>query len=337
MRLARYVGRRMLLLIPVLLGVTFITFALTRIIPGNPVDRMVHPMASQEVRERVVKQYGLDLPFYVQYVRYLRDLSHGDFGTSFVTSQPVLQDLTGRFPATFELTTYATILAFLVALPLGIYAALRRDSWFDHLVRLVTVIGAAMPIFWLSLVLLYFFFFRLHIVPPPIGRLDPLITPPPDLTGLLMVDSLLARRWDVLWNSLTTLILPVSVLAFAGMAPIVRVLRAEMIEVLESDYVRGAYALGLPQRTIIFKYALKNSLLPVVTILAVVYGFFLGGSVLLETIFAWPGLGRYAYIGTTSSDYPAIQGFILYATTMYVLVFLILDVLYVWIDPRIEY
>jgi peptide/nickel transport system permease protein len=331
-----YTARRLLLLVPVLLGVTLVTFLLTRIIPGNPIDQLVSPLASPEQRQQLIHQHGLDQSVLQQYVNYVKDLLHGNLGTSFTTSQPVLNDLTSRFGATFELTLYAMLVAILLGVPLGIAAAVRANGWVDHVSRVISVSGIALPVFWTSLTLLYLLYFRLHLLPAPYGRIDPAINPPHQITGLYTVDSLLTANWSAFRSSAEALILPVAVLAFAVMAPIARITRSGMLEALESDYVRSARALGLPGRTVVFRHAFRNALLPLITMIAVVYGYLLGGVVLVEEIFAWPGLGRYVFDAITSSDYPAVQGFILYATTIYVLIFLGVDLLYHAIDPRIR-
>jgi peptide/nickel transport system permease protein len=331
-----YAARRLLLLIPVLLGVTFVTFALTRIIPGNPIDQLVSPLASPDQRVQLIHDHGLDQSILQQYVTYLRDLLHGDLGTSFVTSQPVLDDLTSRFAATFELTLYAMIVAVFLGVPLGVAAAVRANRWVDHASRVLSVGGIALPVFWTSLTLLYLLYFRLHVVPAPYGRIDPAVEAPRQITGLYTVDSLVTGNWAAFCSSAEALILPVTVLAFAVMAPIARITRSGMLEALESDYVRSARSLGLSARTVVFGHAFRNALLPLITMIAVVYGYLLGGVVLVEQIFAWPGLGRYVFDAITSSDYPAVQGFILYATTIYVLLFLTVDLLYHAIDPRIR-
>jgi peptide/nickel transport system permease protein len=331
-----YAARRLVLLVPVLLGVTLVTFALTRVIPGNPIDQLVSPLASQEQRQHLISEHGLDQPIYEQYVAYIRDLLHGDLGTSFVTSQPVLTDLVTRFPATLELTLYAMLAAISFGVPLGIASAVHANRWVDHVSRVISVSGIALPVFWTSLTLLYLLFFRLHVLPAPYGRIDPAIPSPTHITGLFTIDSLLTGNWAAFRSSVGALILPVAVLAFAVMAPIARITRSGMLEALESDYVRAARSLGLSERVVVLHHALRNALLPLITMIAVVYGYLLGGVVLVEEIFAWPGLGRYVFDGITSSDYPAVQGFILYATTIYVVLFLIVDLLYMAIDPRIR-
>jgi ABC-type dipeptide/oligopeptide/nickel transport system permease component len=329
-----YAARRLLLLIPVLLGVTFVTFVLTRIIPGNPIDQLVSPLASAAQRAQLVHDHGLDQSIFQQYVSYIRELLHGNLGTSFTTSEPVRSDLTSRFAATFELTLYAMIVAVVLGVPLGIAAAVRANRWVDHVSRVVSVGGIALPVFWTSLTLLYLLYFKLHVLPAPYGRIDPAIDAPRHVTGLYTIDSLVTGNWNALRSSAEALILPVAVLAFAVMAPIARITRSGMLEALESDYVRSARSLGLPGRTVVFGHAFRNALLPLITMIAVVYGYLLGGVVLVEEIFAWPGLGRYVFDAITSSDYPAVQGFILYATTIYVVLFLIVDLLYHAIDPR---
>jgi peptide/nickel transport system permease protein len=332
-----YIARRLLLLGPVLLGVTFVTFALTRIIPGNPIDRMISPMASREVRERVAEDAGLNDSLVVQYARYVRDLLRGDLGDSFVTSQPVREDLASRFGATFELTTYAMLIALLAAVPLGVAAAVWRDRWVDHVSRLIAVVGVAMPVFWLGLLAIYFLFYRWRWLPAPQGRISPYLTPPKDITGLYTIDALLTGNWTAFRSSAEALVMPAGVLAFVVMAPLARITRASMIEALDADFTRAARSLGLSEWSVVLRHAFRNAILPLLTMTAIVYGYLLGGVVLVENVFAWPGLGRYVYNAITSSDYPAVQGFILYATTIYVLLFLVVDVLYSVFDPRVRY
>ncbi len=331
-----FVIRRLLLLIPVLLGVTVITFTLTRIIPGNPIDLMISPRASQEVRDRVAEKAGLNDPIWVQYVNYIEGISQGDLGQSFVTNQPVLSDLTRRFMPTFELTVFAMVLAIIVAVPLGIAAAVWHGTWIDHISRFIAVIGVAMPVFWVGLLAIYFFFFILHWLPAPQGRLNVLVDPPRTVIGFYTIDSLLTGDWQALRNSLGSIIMPAGVLAFAVMAPLARMARSGMIETLEADYSRAARAFGLSEWSIVLRHAFRNAILPLLTMTALVYGYMLGGVVLIENIFAWPGLGRYVFTAITSSDFPALQGFILYSTTVYVLLFLLVDMLYVVLDPRVR-
>lgn len=328
--------KRILMLVPVLLGVTFVTFLLTHVVPGNPIAATVNPMASPAQKHALIVHYGLNKSIFVQYVDYIWNLLHGDLGTSFTTSHSVLSDLTSRFTATFELTFYAMLLGVVIGIPLGIVSAVRQGRIIDHLARIIAVSGVALPVFWLSLMLLYLLYVKAGIVQAPSGRINPLITPPTHITGFYTVDSVLTGNWKALRASVDALILPVCVLAFGVMAPIARITRAGMIEALDSDYVRAARSLGLSSRTVIMKHAFRNVSLPLITMIAVQYGYLLGGVVLVENIFSWPGLGQYVFNAITSSDYPAVQGFILYATTIYVVLFLIVDLLYLAIDPRIR-
>lgn len=328
--------RRLILLIPVLLGVTLVTFFLTHVIPGNPIAELLSPQATPAQRHALFVKFGLDKPIFVQYVDYIWQLLHGNFGTSFVTGHPVLSDLTSRFGATVELTFYAMLLALIVGIPLGILSAVRRGKVIDHVSRVLAVSGIALPVFWTSLMLLYLLYLKAHILPAPYGRINPLVTPPQDITGLYTIDSLLTGNWAALNSAVDQLILPVCVLAFGVMAPIARITRSGMIEALDADYVRAARSLGLSSRKVILGHAFRNALLPLITMVAVLYGYLLGGVVLVENIFAWPGLGQYVFNAITSSDYPAVQGFILYATVIYVFLFLVVDLLYVAIDPRVR-
>jgi peptide/nickel transport system permease protein len=328
--------RRIVMLVPVLLGVTLVTFFLTHVIPGDPIDSLVSPLAGSAERHRLIVQNGLNKPIFVQYVDYIWHLLHGNLGTSFTTSHPVLSDLTSRLGATFELTFYAMLLALLLGIPLGIVSAVRRGRIVDHVGRIISVSGIALPSFWLSLMLLYLLYFKAHILPAPYGRINPQFTPPTDITGLYTIDSLLTGNWTDLGNSAGALVLPVCVLAFGVMAPIARITRSGMIEALDSDYIRAARSLGLSARTVVLSHAFRNALLPLITMIAVLWGYLLGGVVLVEEIFSWPGLGQYVFNAITSSDFPAVQGFILYATTMYVLLFLIVDLLFIAIDPRVR-
>jgi ABC-type dipeptide/oligopeptide/nickel transport system permease component len=337
MRLALYVARRLLLVVPVLLVALFLTFALTRIVPGNPVDRVAGPYITDERREQLKRDVYLDRPFYEQFAFYLRDLVRGDMGISYTTAQEVSRDLRERFPASFELVNYAMFFAVAMAVPLGIVAALKRDTWIDQAARVLAVTGVSMPIFWLGLILLYIFFFYLGWLPGPLGRTGSITQAPSGRTGILTLDALLDRDLGLWWSSTKALILPVATLAFVAMAPIARLTRSAMVEVLESDYVRTARSLGLPFRVVVFRHALKNALIPILTIIATVYGYALGGEVLVEIIFAWPGLGNYSYAAILNSDFPAIQGFVLLVTFFYMMVYLLLDIVTAMIDPRIRY
>lgn len=337
MRLLRYALRRLLLVVPVLAAALFLTFALTRIVPGNPIDRVAGPYVSNEQRAAMKHQAYLDRPFYTQFALYVRDLAHGKLGVSYTTAQDVSKDLRQRFPASFELVTYAMLIAIVIAVPLGIAAAIRKDSWVDHVARVVSVLGVSMPIFWLGLILLYVFFFKYGWFPGPLGRTGSATSDFDDITGILTVDTLIRGDFAMFREVVKALVLPCVTLGFVVMAPIARFTRATMAEVLESDYIRTARSLGLPFRVVVFQLALKNALIGILTIIAAVYGYALGGEVLVEIIFNWPGLGLYSYNAILSSDFPAIQGFVLLVTLIYIVIYLILDLLTAAIDPRVKF
>ena len=338
MRFLGYAIRRLLWVIPVLLGVTLITFLLTRVLPGNPIDRVAGPFVSAEQKAEMMREARLDLPVIQQFFLYVRDLVvHGDLGVSYSTARPVAQDLWERLPISLELTTLGMLLAIVLALPLGIASAVAKDTWVDQLGRVVSVIGVSMPIFWLGLILLQVFFVKLGVAPAPLGRLSTSLIEPDRITGWLLIDSALVGDWAVFRSAAAHLALPVVIVAFTALAPLARMTRSSMIDALESDYIRTARALGLPTRVIIFQHALKNALIPILTMIAGVFGYALGGEVLVELVFAWPGLGTYSYNAILASDFPAIQGFILLITLFYVLIYLVVDLLIAAIDPRVEY
>lgn len=336
MKVLRYILWRLLLLLPVLLGVTLIAFLLLRVIPGNPIDRVTSDFVPQARIEQLKREAGLTDPLHVRYLRYIARLLRGDAGTSFVTGLPVTFELAEAFPATLELTTYSMILAVLAGIALGVLAALKRDSIVDHVVRATAVAGFSIPLFWLGLMLIYLVFFRLNLVPGPLGRIEPLVQPPIRVTGLYTVDALLGGNWTALVSSVRMLILPVVTLTASAVAPVARMTRSEMIDALDSDHVRTAKSLGLP-RSKVLQQALRNGLLPVVTMIASVYGFLLSGSVLVESVFSWPGMGQYAFNAISNSDYNAVQGYILFVTFAYVLIYLVLDVAYHLLDPRVQF
>lgn len=336
MRLLRYTLRRLLFIVPVLLGSIFIAFLLTRIVPGNPIERVAGPYTSDERVTELKREAGLLDPIYVQFFHYIQDLTRGDMGISYQTSQPVWQDLTERFPASLELVIYGMTLAILLALPLGIVSAVKRGTWIDHIARVLAVLGVSVPIFWIGLVLLSTFYVRLEVLPGPEGRL-PIGYPEPDrITGLYSIDTLLQRDWNTFSAAIKALVLPVVTIAVVAMAPIARMTRAMMIEALESDYIRTARSMGLPKRVIVLHHAFKNAFIPVLTLIAAVFGFALGGEVLVELIFSWPGLGLYSYNAILGADFPAVQGFIILVTSAYILIYLAVDLITAMLDPRVE-
>lgn len=336
MRLLRYIARRLFFIVPVVLGSIFIAFLLTRIVPGNPIERVAGPYASDEKVEEMKRQAGLLDPIPVQFVHYIGNLLHGDMGISYQTNQPVTKDLRQKFPASLELVLYAMTLAVLLALPLGIVSAVKRGTWIDHIARVLAVLGVSVPIFWIGLVLLSFFYVRHSWLPGPEGRLPIGYDAPSKITGLYTIDSLLHGDFETFKLSAKALILPVLTVALVAMAPIARMTRAMMIEALDSDYIRTSRSMGLPMRVIVLHHAFKNAFIPVLTLIAAVFGFALGGEVLVEYIFTWPGLGKYSYDAIMGSDFPAVQGFIILVTVIYILIYLVVDIITALLDPRVE-
>jgi len=282
------------------------------------------------------KQMGLDQPAWVQYGRYIGGILYGDLGESASTGRPVLEDFKQRLPATLELTLASLLIALVLGIPLGVQSAVHRDTAIDHIGRIVGVAGVAMPTFWTGLVALYVFFYLLGVAPAPLGRLGPGIDPPHAITGLYVVDSLLTGNWPALGSALHQLMLPSLTLGLSVMAPIARMVRSTMLEILESDYVKAAWAAGIPRRRVIYGDALANAMIPVVTILGIVFGFLMAGNAVVESVFAWPGIGNYAIAALMTKDSGPIQSFVLFVALLYVIVNFVIDLLYGLIDPRIR-
>lgn len=337
MRLVLYIVKRVLLLVPTLFGVSIVCFCLIRVLPGNPVYMILGPYASQEEIARIKGELGFDKSIPEQYRIYLRGVLRGDLGYAWHTSQPVARDIARRFPLTFELSTISLILTLAIAIPLGVVSAVRRGSWIDNIARVIAVTGVSVPLFCAGLLLSYIFFFWLRWASPPMGVVDPLISMPRRVTGMILVDSLLAGHWPAFRSALAHFILPALTLALPMIGSITRMTRSSMLEVLHSDYVRTARAYGLPRRTVLYRDALQNALLPVVTMIGVYYGFALGGAVLVEMIFSLPGMGRYAFGAIMNMDYAAVQGVVLVVAIIFVVVNLLVDIAYAIIDPRIAY
>jgi dipeptide transport system permease protein len=331
----RIVLTRLLSALPNLAGVVVITFILTRALPGDPAAYFAGAAATQEAIAQVRTQLGLDKPLLEQFFQYVAALARGDMGLSLTTGQPVAQELIARLPASLELVFLSLLLACAIALPLGVLAATRPGSWIDQLCRIVTTAGVSLPTFFTGLLLAYVFYFLLGWAPSPMGRLDPMFSPPPTITGLYLVDTALAGDGAMWWASLKQLILPVLTMAIFVLAPIARMTRASMLSVLSADFIRTARASGLSSGTVLVTYALRNALLPVVTTLGMVFGFMLGSSVIVEKVFGWPGVGSYAIDALTASDYAPVQGFVLAMGVLFVLLNLFVDVLYGLIDPRV--
>ncbi len=331
-----YFLRRLSLVIPTLVGVTLITFTLTYVLPGNPAVVKAGPLVSPEMVKELEKQMGLDQPAWVQYGRYIGGILHGDLGESSSTGRPVLQDFKQRLPATLELTLASLLIALVLGIPLGVQSAVHRDTAIDHIGRIVGVAGVAMPTFWTGLLALYVFFYLLGVAPAPLGRLGPGIEPPHAITGLYVVDSLLTGNWTALGSALHQLMLPSLTLGLSVMAPIARMVRSTMLEILESDYVKAAWAAGIPRRRVIYGDALANAMIPLITILGIVFGFLMAGNAVVESVFAWPGIGNYAIAALMTKDSGPIQSFVLFVALLYVIVNFVIDLLYGLIDPRIR-
>jgi peptide/nickel transport system permease protein len=328
--------KRLATVVPSLIGVVIVTFLLTRALPGDPAAYFAGGAATPEAIEQVRQRLGLDKPLPLQFVRYVGDLARGDLGVSLTTGQRVTQDIAARLPASAELTLLGLLFSISLAVPLGVFAALRPGSWIDHSCRVVATAGVSLPVFFTGLVLVYVFYYLLGWAPAPLGRLDFYYSAPPQIIGFYLIDSLLAGDLEVFWASLKQIILPALTLGIFSIAPIARITRASMLAVLASDFVRTARASGLAPTTVIITYALRNALLPVITTLGMVFSFLLGANVLVEKVFAWPGIGSYAVEALIASDFAPVQGFVLTMAVMYVALNMVIDILYGLIDPRVR-
>ena len=327
---------RLALAIPTLVGVTLISFLMTYLLPGNPALVQSGPYATPAYIAEMEQRMGLDQPVYVQYWRYVSGLARGDLGNSSATGRPVAEDFRQRLPATLELTLSALLLAVAVGVPLGVLSAVHRDRWLDHIGRVVSVAGVAMPSFWTGLLLIYVFFYLFNLAPAPLGRLSPDLQPPTAITGLYVIDSILTGNLRTLGSALAHLALPAITLGVAVMAPVARMVRGSVLEILESDFVKAAWAAGLPRRRVIYGDALRNALIPVITILGLVFGFLMAGNAVVESVFGWPGIGNYAVTALMTKDSGPIQSFVLFVAVMYVVVNLVVDLVYGLMDPRIR-
>lgn len=333
--MARYTIRRILSFIPVLLGVTIIVFSFIHLIPGDPAAAMLRENAPQEVADRIRAQLGLDKPLYEQYLIYMDRTLHLNLGESLVTHIPVASELANRFPATAELAISAMLIALGIGIPLGIVSGVRRNSWIDTLSMFIALVGVSMPIFWLGLMVSMLFGVTLHWLPFQ-SRLG-LDTSFPHVTGFYLIDSLLSGDVANFIDVVRHLILPAAVLGTVPMSILARMTRSSMLEALNQDYIRTAHAKGLRERVVVVRHALKNAMLPIVTIIGLQVGFLLSGAILTESIFSWPGIGRWLYDEIQLRDYPVIQGSILFISVVFVAVNLIVDLSYAYLDPRIRY
>ena len=323
--------------VPVVIGVVVISFLLTRALPGDPAVYFAGPAADEASIEQIRIALGLDKSLPEQFIIYVRDLAHGDLGRSLSTGQPVAEDLARRLPASLELTLVALVIACGVAIPLGVLAATRPGSIADHSCRLLVTAGVSLPTFFTGILLVYIFYYLLGIAPSPLGRLDFIHIEPPYVTGFYLIDAALDKDATTWLAAAAQLVLPAITLALFTLAPLARMTRGAMLTALSSDFVRTAKAAGLGRSTVVYRYAFRNALLPVITTLGMVFSFVLGANVLVEKVFAWPGIGSYAVEALVVSDYAAVQGFVLLMALLFVSLNLIVDLLYTVIDPRIGF
>lgn len=334
MNIGTLILKRLALIIPTLIGVTLVTFTISRVVPGDPARLAAGAQGSQAMYEQLRKEFGLDDPLPVQYANYVSDLVRGDWGRSMLTRRPVLDDLRVYWPATLELVIVGMFFATIIGVPLGVIAAIRADRITDHVSRLVALLGVSMPAFWLAILAQLFFGLRLGWLPVS-GRLGALMDPPTHTTGLYLVDSLIHGQWDLFVESFKRILLPAMVLSVPAMATIMRFTRASMLEVLNQDYIRTARAKGATERRVIVRHALRNALLPTITMIGLSFGWAMGGSVLVETVFDWPGIGLYATKAALSLDFMPIMGIALLYGFVFALINIAVDVLYALLDPRI--
>jgi peptide/nickel transport system permease protein len=311
-------------------------FVITNVLPGNPAVVRLGPFASPAALKAEEHRMGLDRPLSTRYWHFLSGAVQGNLGESFKTERPVASDLGDRLPATVELALAATLIACLVGIPLGFLAAVRRNSRLDHFVRNLAGFSAAMPIFWLGLMLAFVFAYTLRWLPGPVGRLGLDANPPPSTTGFYTIDSLIHGEWHTFVQSVDYLALPAITLGIIELAPIMKMARSAMLEILGTEYVRTARAMGFGGWQVFRQDALRNALIPLLTMLGIVLGYLLAGNVIVETVFSWPGIGRYAYQAVTSNDFNAVQGFILLVAVIYVGLNFLIDLLYALIDPRVR-
>jgi dipeptide transport system permease protein len=328
--------KRLATAMPSLLGVVVVTFLLTRALPGDPAAYFAGPAATPQAIQEIRAKLGLDKPLIEQFAHYVLDLAHGDLGTSLTTGQPVATELRTRLPASAELTLLGLMVSILIAVPLGILAATKPNSIIDHACRLISTLGVSLPVFFTGLILIYVFYYLTGWAPAPLGRLDVFYTDPPHVTGFFLIDSLIAGQPDTFMAALKQLVLPALTLGIFSLAPVARMTRASMLAVLSSDFIRTARASGLSPYNVIITYAFRNAMLPVITTLGMVFSFLLGANVLVEKVFAWPGIGSYAVEALLASDFAPVQGFVLTMAVLYVMLNLFIDVLYGLIDPRVR-
>lgn len=330
-----YILKRILLLIPVLIGVSILTFSLIHIIPGDPAKSMLGEKSNEAQLETLREEMGLNDPLYIQYGRYVGQILQGDLGVSVKSKESIATEIGDRLPATMELAIFAMTLAIVVGVLAGVIAAVKQYSWFDNISMTGALFGVSMPIFWLGLMMIWLFSVQLNILPAS-GRLSNDIELG-IITNFYLLDSVLTLNWAAFKDVFLHLLMPGIALGTIPMAIIARMTRSSMLEVLQQDYIRTANAKGLAKHLVVFQHALKNAFLPVLTVIGLQFGMLLGGAVLTETIFSWPGVGRFVLNAVLGRDYPVVQSTILIIASIFVLVNLVTDILYKYFDPRIKY
>ncbi len=328
--------RRMLLLLVTLFGLTLVVFAVSHVAPGDPARLAAGPAANQEQIALIQKEFGLDRPLPVQYVLYLKGLLQGNFGRSIRTRHDVFDDIRTFLPATLELVFFTMLLAAVLGIVFGVLAAVYRDTWLDHVLRLISIGGVAVPMFWLALMLQLLFALQFDLVPSG-GRIALTMSPPTAITGFFLVDSLLSTNGPAFWSALRHLFLPALVLSSPSLAAVTRMMRSDMLDTLSKEFVVNARACGLPEKLIVAKYVLKNAMIPTLTLIGLRYGWMLGGTVLVETVFDWPGIGLYVVQSSVSSDFMPVMAVTLIIGLNFALANLVVDLLYGILDPRVRY
>ncbi|MCA0317204.1 MAG: ABC transporter permease [Proteobacteria bacterium] len=335
--MANFIVTRLALTVVMAVLATLVIFLIANTVPGDPVLAALGDVAASN-KEFVAEwraKWGLDLPLWQRYLIFLKGVVQGDLGISIASQRPVMEDIAQFAPATLELATVAFMITLAIGIPLGIMAAVWRDTWIDHVARMVSLVGVSSPTFWLAFIMLAIFYGGLEIAPGP-GRLDAIAMPPPSVTGLLLIDTIIAGDWETFRDAAAHLVLPSIVLAAATLGLITRTMRAAMLDCIEQDYVRVARAKGLVPWTVIVRHAFPNALIPVVTLGGLAYANLLTGAVMTETVFSWPGLGRYTFRSAAALDFPAIMGITLIVAFVYLLVNLLIDISYAFLDPRVR-
>lgn len=333
--MVKYIIKRLLLLIPVLIGVSILAFFVMHMFTTDPAATILGQHATQDQIQALREQLGLNKPIYVQYWDFFKGMLHGNLGDSLMTKTPVLKEILARFPATIELALTAVILASIFGIFMGIVSAIKQNSIIDYICMVISLLGVSMPIFWLGLIFILFFAVQLHLLPAS-GRID-IGLEPARITGMYLLDSLITGNMPAFFSSLKHIMLPAIALGSTSTAIIARMTRSTMLEVVRQDYIRTARAKGLLEKPVILGHAFKNALIPVITVIGLQLGSLLGGAVLTETVFSWPGVGKYAVDAILASDYPVVQGTVMMMAVIFVLVNLIVDIIYAFIDPRIKY